>query len=380
MLVFTPADREWLARRAAGDAAAPAFRRLDDGMIAHAAILADGATVVAMLAEQRITNEIVEILRTDPPLAALAEAYGRRYGRSISAGRDAIVIDVPWGGSLRIDSSPAFHQGSALLVYLPALAFLACALGLAVAGFVFLYRTARRDLRLAQLKSDFVSNVSHEMKTPLSLVRMFGEMLSLGYERDEEERRRYHQLIVQESQRLGLLVDNVLDFAAIEKGRRRFDRAELDLSEVADEVLAAYREQLTAEGFALELELQRPGPRVSADRDALKQVLLNLLSNAMKYSREERRVAVSVRREGGEAVLAVADRGIGIDPAEHQRIFEQFYRVESGLTRETRGAGLGLSLVRSIVEAHGGRVSVDSTPGKGSVFSVRLPLSGAESA
>ncbi len=378
LLACPPEESQWIASRGGGDWVAPAYRRLATGVVAYAGAHGQHDAVVALLDHERLLAMLDVIVGLQPGLNELAAAYARRYGKPIDAGAQAILIAAPWGAELSIEPVAGMaSRGSALLALLPAVAFVACALALASAGVVFLHRTARRDLQLAQLKADFVSNVSHEMKTPLALLRMFGEMLSLGYERDEHERRRYHQIIVQESQRLSMLVSNVLDVAAIENGSKRYHRVPLDAAEVAAEVADTYREQLAADGFTLALALPRPGPMVRADRDALKQVVLNLLSNAMKYARAERWASLSVTTEGSEAVIAVEDHGIGIDPAHHQRIFEPFFRVESGLTRETRGAGLGLSLVRSICVAHGGRVTVDSVEGRGSVFRVRLPSDGA---
>ena len=242
------------------------------------------------------------------------------------------------------------------------------------AGLFLVYTNVRRELELARLKSDFVANVSHELKTPLALIRLFAETLELGRVSGEEKARHYHRVINNESQRLTQLINNILDFSRIEAGRKEYRLARTDLAAVVRDVVEAYRFPIEQLGFSLELHVEEDLPELSLDREAVSQALINLINNALKYSRDEKRIRIEARRAGDGLLVAVADRGIGIAKSEHHKIFEKFYRAEDSLVHETKGSGLGLSLVKHIVEAHGGRVEVDSAPGRGSTFSLWLPL------
>jgi len=243
-----------------------------------------------------------------------------------------------------------------------------------LAGLGLVWANVRRELKLSRLKSDFVANVSHELKTPLALIRLFAETLELGRVPSEEKKRQYHGIINKESRRLTQLINNILDFSRIEAGRKEYRLVPSDLAAVVRDVVDAYRFPIEQQGFGLELHVQEDLPQVSLDREAVSQALINLINNALKYSRDEKRIRIEARRSGDGLVVAVADRGIGIAKSEHHKIFEKFYRAEDSLVHETKGSGLGLSLVKHIVEAHGGRVEVDSAPGRGSTFSLWLPL------
>jgi signal transduction histidine kinase len=224
------------------------------------------------------------------------------------------------------------------------------------------------------LKTDFVANVSHELKTPLSLIRLFGETLLLDRLRDPAKAREYYEIIVRESERLTHLVNNVLDFASIEAGQKQFNFRPTNLSQLVADTLEAYRLQLEERGFRVQVDTPPDLPPVLADPDAVGQALLNLLDNAVKYASEEKQIVVRVERAGEEARIAVTDRGIGISPREARRVFETFYRAPAARRMGTRGSGLGLSLVRHILQAHGGNVELKSAPGKGSTFTLVFPL------
>jgi signal transduction histidine kinase len=238
------------------------------------------------------------------------------------------------------------------------------------------YRLVRRESEMARLKSDFVANVSHDLKTPLSLIRMFSETLELGRVSDEATRREYYEVITRESERLTRLIDNVLDFSRIEGGRQRYDIAPSPIEPVVQEVLDAFRYALARQGFAVEVDVAPDLPEVPIDADAVKQALANLVDNAIKYSGERRRLRVAARRAGDEVRIEVADDGVGIPAAETERIFEKFYRIGRSETQGRRGSGVGLALVKHIALAHGGRVSVESRVGEGSRFTLHLPVSG----
>ncbi len=247
-------------------------------------------------------------------------------------------------------------------------------LAVIAAGIVLTWRLMRRESEMAQLKSDFVANVSHDLKTPLSVIRMFGETLELGRVPDEGRRREYYRVITRESERLSRLIDNVLDFSRIEGGRRRYERGPTAVEPLVRDTLEAFAYPLEQQGFKVEVAVAGDLPEVPMDADAVGQALANLVDNAIKYAGEERVIAVDARRAGDRLALAVSDRGIGIPPVEQGRIFEKFYRVGRSETQGRRGSGVGLALVRHVAEAHGGTVTVHSTPGRGSRFTLWLPL------
>lgn len=241
------------------------------------------------------------------------------------------------------------------------------------AGLVLVYSNVRREMLLSKLKSDFVANVSHELKTPLALIRLFSETLELGRVPSEDKKVQYYRVIHKESRRLTQLINNILDFSRIEAGRREYRFERTDPTRVVDEVLDAYRFQIEQQGFTLDVEIDDELPAVELDQEALGQALLNILNNAVKYSRERKHIKVAVRHDATRVTIAVSDLGIGIAVAEHDKVFEKFYRAEDSLVHETRGSGLGLALVRHIMEAHGGSVELESAPGQGSTFTLVLP-------
>jgi signal transduction histidine kinase len=235
------------------------------------------------------------------------------------------------------------------------------------------YRLMRRESEMAQLKSDFVANVSHDLKTPLSVIRMFGETLEMGRVTDDAQRQHYYRVIAQESERLSRLVENVLNFARIEGGRRTYDMAPTPVERLIRETVDAFAYPLAHEGFKVSVDVAPDVPPVPMDAGAVGQALANLIDNAIKYSGDDRRLGVEARVVDGQLALAVEDAGIGIPAEEHARIFEKFYRVGRGDTQGRRGSGVGLALVRHVAEAHGGRVTVESAPGRGSRFTMWIP-------
>jgi signal transduction histidine kinase len=206
------------------------------------------------------------------------------------------------------------------------------------------------------------------------MIRLFAETLELGRVRNFEEAHEYYRIINRESRRLTRLINNILDFSRIEAGRRQYQFAETDVAEIVTEVLQSYERQMTNAGFEARTNIQADLPPALIDHEALAQALLNLIDNAVRYSDQVKRIEVSVRLRGGDIAIEVADQGIGIPKAEHQRIFEKFYRVSTGLVHDTKGSGLGLAIVKHIVEAHRGRVTVESAPDKGSRFTILLPI------
>jgi signal transduction histidine kinase len=250
-------------------------------------------------------------------------------------------------------------------------------LAVIVLGLAATFRMVRRESEMARLKSDFVANVSHDLKTPLSLIRMFAETLEMDRVPDPAARREYYAVITRESERLTRLIDNVLDFSRIDSGRQRYDRRPATLEPIVRETVEAFRHPLTEQGFEVTIDVEPDLPELSLDEGAIGQALGNLVDNAIKYSDARRWLRVSARRAGDGVAIEVADHGVGIPPAEVPRVFEKFYRVGRSDTQGRRGTGLGLALVKHVVEAHGGRVDVQSRPGEGSRFTLVLPASRA---
>ena len=251
---------------------------------------------------------------------------------------------------------------------------LSLVLALAMLGAYLLWRDVRRELRVAELRSQFVSSVSHELKTPLTAIRMFAETLRMGRPADPAIRDEYLDIIINESERLTRLLNNVLDFSRIESGRKTYQFAPHDLESIVRTATRAMQYPLARQGFELKVSIEDVIAPVRSDPDALEQAILNLLANALKYSGDSRTIELSLARDGTDAVISVRDHGIGIDAVDQRRIFDKFYRVARPENRLIPGTGLGLTLVDHIVRAHQGRVDVDSVPGAGSTFRIRLPL------
>jgi signal transduction histidine kinase len=245
---------------------------------------------------------------------------------------------------------------------------------LMIGGLVLTYRSVNKEVGLARLKSDFVSNVSHELRTPLSLIQLYAETLELGRINTQEKKEEYYRIIRKESERLGRLINNILDFSRIEAGRKEYDLRETDIAELVRSTLDAYRYQIEKQGFEFELSIDSNIPAVRLDREAIARALVNLVNNALKYSADQKFLLVKLYRTDGVVKLEVVDRGIGIAHRDQSKIFEKFYRTCDPLVHDTKGSGLGLSLVRHITHAHGGEVEVESAPGKGSKFTLSLPL------
>ncbi len=242
-------------------------------------------------------------------------------------------------------------------------------------GVVYTGRALYREAQLSRMKTDFVSLVSHELRTPLTSIRMFIETLALGRLKDPAQMQEVLTLLTRETERLSIFIERVLDWARIEGGRKVYQRAPLPVSAVVEAAVAAFRAQRLEGGMELKVDVQQGLPPLDVDKDAVAGALLNLLQNAYKYSGPaDRRITLCARRGGKFVDLSVEDNGVGIAPKERKRIFERFYRVDNLMTRRTEGSGLGLAIARRIVEAHGGRIGVHSEPGRGSRFTIHLPV------
>jgi signal transduction histidine kinase len=247
-------------------------------------------------------------------------------------------------------------------------------LGAALLAAYFLLRDVHRETETAAIRSHFVASVSHELKTPLTSIRAHAETLMMGRADAPEATSEYLKAIVSDSERLTRLVESVLDLSRIEQGRKTYRMQSTRLGEVVRSAAKAMDYSLSQLGFTLTISSDDTEPTLFADADALEQAILNLLGNAVKYSGEARRIEMRIGSASREAFVDVVDHGIGIPREEQSRIFEKFHRVQSVDTEGIAGTGLGLALALHVVEAHNGRIHVVSSPGRGSTFSVRIPL------
>jgi signal transduction histidine kinase len=235
-------------------------------------------------------------------------------------------------------------------------------------------RTVKRELEIARMRADFVSTVSHEFRSPLTGIRQLGEMLLDGRVRSEEKQRGYYRLIVQESRRLGRLVENILDFSRMEEGRKEYRFAPLNTSIWLRRLVEDFQSELVQNGISIVSHIPDELPPLSGDAEALGCAVHNLLDNAVKYSPASKTVWLDVKTEDGRIAIAVRDQGAGISEQDQRHIFEKFYRGDGEISRKVKGAGLGLSLVKHTVTAHGGDVECASRLGEGSTFTIRLPV------
>jgi two-component system phosphate regulon sensor histidine kinase PhoR len=276
-----------------------------------------------------------------------------------------------WRLQIAPKQAPALIVRSAERVYTE-IATIGLSFAIVLLGVVFLIYAAAKESRLNALRSEFIANVSHELKTPLSVVRMFSELLLTGRVRDEEKRAQYLQIIARESERLTALIDNVLDFSAIERGKQIYQMREGDLCELVARAIETFRFRLEKEGVELRMETRGDIPPVRFDEQAILLAVMNLLDNAVKYG-EGTPIVVIIERGRRHVYVRVRDHGPGIPPEHHKRVFERFYRVRKG-SSSVRGSGIGLSLVKRIVEAHRGRAWVENAEGGGAIVSFSLPV------
>ena len=352
-------EREKLALSAAVEEFLETPSRLRNNFVAywkngHAQLM--GAGVLRCRLEQSATMDqeirirLVEAGAPSPTLAAVYSLSDR---------------DLPW----IVEASPA--DASRLFagadqrraIYTTILLFF---FALLLAGSYFTARAVQRELEVARLKSDFVAMVSHEFRSPLTAIRQLSELLKRGRAPTEEKRQEYYSLISSESGRLSRLVENLLDFSRIEEGRKQYRHERFESAEWLRELVSRFEKQNVSLAIPPDL------PPIAGDRMALTSAVDNLLDNAVKYSPPGSPVVCEAESGGGELTICVRDRGCGISREDRAHVFEKFYRGRGEISRQVKGAGVGLSLVRQIVEAHGGKVDFESGPGEGTVFRIRL--------
>ena len=245
-------------------------------------------------------------------------------------------------------------------------------LGVLVLGVLLLMRDVSREFATGRQRADFISAVSHELKTPLTLIRLYAETLLHGKRFPEQERRNFYQIMTRESERLSHLVEKVLDFSSIDRGQKQYDLQEGDLASAVARTVGVYEQYLSRQGYEVETRLVPHLPPVKFDPDAVSEAILNLMDNAAKYSGESKFVGVRLYAQEEGAIFEVEDRGIGIPPGEREKIYQQFYR--SGDHTGKGGYGLGLFLVKHIMDAHNGKIELKSEPGRGTRFRLVFPM------
>lgn len=246
---------------------------------------------------------------------------------------------------------------------------------LLIFGAWLIFRNISRQVELSQLKSDFVSNVSHEIRTPLALISMYIETLEMGRIKDRAKINEYYTVILHETARLSGIVNRILSFSQIDNKKRKYFFNSTLLNDIVESTALTFSYTLENKGFTYSFEPDNSLPPVSADRDAIAEALVNLIDNAMKYSEDNKHIVVRTGKKDNYIYMEVEDRGIGITVKDQRFIFDKFYRVTGkNLANRVKGSGLGLAIVKHIMDAHGGKIFVDSTPGAGSLFRLLFPV------
>lgn len=328
----------------------------------------------------RIVRETLPMLSSDPPSTAheptparmgaanrvnVVDEEGRIvYGPPLRTGEFTVGVRFPTTlYSWRVQVSPLASEELASRVQnrrLLEITMVSISAIVIVLGAIAIVLVAEKERRISALKSEFVANVSHELKTPLALVRMFAEMLQSGRVASDAKRQEYLDIILRESERLSALIENVLDFARLERGRGNYEFAEGDVGDAVTRAANVYRYRAEREGVRLVVEVAPDLPRAQIDERAIQLAVINLVDNALKYAPEGKEIVVRARADADAVRVDVVDRGPGVPPEDRERIFERFVRSKTAANRTVRGSGIGLALVDHIARSHGGRAWVES--------------------
>jgi signal transduction histidine kinase len=341
----------------------------------------ESGRVIALLTAATIRRTIDDVLAEQSfPAGVLVEAQAPSQSESVSSdlAAESLAPLLPgWRLALELADAATFddtaNERTAFFLWTGVVVVaITAALALLVA------RMLREQSRLTRLKNDLVATVSHELKTPLASIRLLVDTL-LDAESspgapfgDAVRAREYLEMIARENSRLSRLIDNFLTFSRMERGKHRFEFQPTDGGAIADQAVAAVAERFDGVTNVLSVDVERP-LHVVGDFDALVTVVVNLLDNAWKYSDQPRQISLVARRAGDRIEFSVTDNGLGLSPRAVRKVFDRFYQVDQHLSRSHDGCGLGLSIVKYIVEAHGGQVSVESRLGEGSTFTISLP-------
>jgi two-component system, OmpR family, phosphate regulon sensor histidine kinase PhoR len=307
--------------------------------------------------------------------ATRARVYSTALNDTTAQSSDALTKDL-WifpdyslgirtkGASLKEIVRERTNTNLILLVGLDAVLIIALALA---------FRSVKREVQLAQNKSDFVANVSHEIRTPLALISMFAETLEMGRVKSEEKKQEYYTIITKETHRLSGIVNKILNFSQTEAGKKTLHIESVELSRELLGILKTYDFHLKNKGFEYHFE-ESINLFVKADKEALTEIIINLIDNAIKYSADKKRIEINVGSKDEFGWISIKDYGLGISKADQKHIFDKFYRVSSGNLAKSQGTGLGLSLVKQLIEKQNGKISVTSELGQGSIFTLYFPL------
>lgn len=335
---------------------------------AQGEVLADGSDLVLYWSEDEATGSGV-LIAPSVLLASLGVAQDFHVGERRDDG-EVEALPLIFAVPREVDAVTGASRLAILLVLLAATF---------VSGLVLTLRAVRREALAAKTRAEFLTSVTHELKTPLASIRLLSEMLEEGRIKGEEKRLQYYRLLSGEAARLTMLIENVLDLRRLERGERSYDRRHEDLTTVVDDAVRLFAPVAEKDGLAITARLDVESA-VDVDRGALVQALLNVMENARKYAREGERLDVDVARETSAAVVRLRDYGPGIAPSEAERIFERFRRGEAQADGRIPGVGLGLHLARRILRDHGGELAVETPEeGEGACFVVTLPLREDES-
>ena len=347
----------------------------------------------AQLNLNRIVDDLCNLIQPDPALRneiciALLDDNAKpvalsRKGFSANWKRPFVATEIGdalphWEVAAYLVDPTALTQTACFINIVLGLLIAVLVLAIVVGSWLIV-RNLNYELTLARQKTDFVSNVSHELKTPLTSIRMFSELLAENRVADHAKRRSYLQIITAEAARLTRLINNVLDFSRMERGEKKYNFQPCDLGEIVRSICDTFRPHLETSGFQFHCELPETKIPVRADADALSQVIVNLLSNAEKYSNGGKEIEIRIAQKQTplpHAEIQVLDRGSGVPRGSEEKIFEKFYRAHDSLSSGIQGSGLGLTIARQIARAHGGDVIYERRDGGGSCFALRLPLTG----
>jgi len=348
----------------------------DGNNLVTAILIYDTADIINVL-----FNTLLENMGDDHVINVTDHTGQLIWGEQLRGASDFIVVQrfpntlYKWQIQLAPTSAASFEK-NADAAKISDWILIPLSFGIIVFSLLVLYMVWVRERRLNRLKSEFIANASHELKTPLALIRMFSELLAMRKVDDPEKIQQYHQIIQRETDRLTALIDNVLDFAKLERGKSVYEFKEVHIEDTIATALDIYRHRVTEIKASLNFKAQENLPVIRADANAVTLALLNLIDNAIKYAQGTDVIGVELYTRSGRLHLDVYDRGQGIPPHHIKRVFERFYRFQAPdlNTRGQRGSGIGLSLVKHIARAHGGHVTVTSTPGVETRFSIRFPI------